>query len=89
MPLSAEMAVRTWPVAVSLAVIVAPSINAPVWSVTVPLMLARPSCAWSVVPGTRTQIIKHRKNRRMAAGIKLAWLMCFSLQGDQDWSLIT
>src|SRR5690242_2942107 len=75
------MALRTWPVAVSRAVTVAPSMNAPLWSVTVPLMLARPSCAWSVIAGARTQIIKHRKNRRMTDGIKLAWLMCFSLQG--------
>src|SRR5437879_3973942 len=74
------MAVRAWPVDVSRAVIVAPSMNAPVWSVTVPLMLARPSCAWSEMPGTRTQIVKHRKKHRVADGIKLAWFMRFSLQ---------
>src|SRR5437762_3404144 len=74
------MAVRTWPVAVSRAVIVAPSMNAPLWSVTVPLMLARPSCAWSEMPGTRTQIVKQRKKHRVADGIKLAWFMRFSLQ---------
>src|SRR5215469_2486801 len=69
-PLLMDVAVRNWPVEDSRAVIVAPSMNAPLWSVTVPLMLARPSWPHR---GRAAQkpVARHRNRVRRLDGMKL------------------
>ncbi len=59
-------------VAASRAVMAAPSINAPLWSVTVPLML--PSWPHTGMAITK-QAAKQTNKARPVDGMKLAWFM--------------